>query len=29
MSVADIVLLVVSTAAFAYLVLALFRPEWF
>ncbi len=29
MSVADLVLLIVSGAVFVYLGLALFKPEWF
>ncbi|HEY6537991.1 MAG TPA: potassium-transporting ATPase subunit F [Candidatus Dormibacteraeota bacterium] len=29
MSIADVVLLIVATAGFVYLVVALVRPEWF
>lgn len=29
MSLGDVILLVLSTATFVYLVLALVRPEWF
>ncbi|HVA20961.1 MAG TPA: potassium-transporting ATPase subunit F [Candidatus Micrarchaeia archaeon] len=29
MTIADAILLVVSTAAFVYLVVAMVRPEWF